>query len=84
MPLATAKICEKCGQKFTATHKNRKYCGTCRSRESVLSPNYKTRIEYQKTCENCGTDFTTGRIAAKFCTRTCKELTRQRRNGRKS
>lgn len=82
MPVATLKICKKCDQPFTAKHKNRKYCGNCRSRESTLSANYKTRIEYKKTCKNCEQEFRTGRSTAKFCTRTCKELARQKRKVR--
>lgn len=81
------KVCQICGEEYTATSKSQKYCISCgkeRRREQKRdygNRRYKEKIASEvKTCIICGKQFETTDRRRKTCCHACK-MERQRHTG---
>lgn len=84
------KYCNVCGNIFTPTSPNQKYCNNCkeegkkivsRSRDRKRSRKKEGYKEYTRHCEICGKEFTTYYSKKKYCgSEECEKIRIKRKN----
>jgi HNH endonuclease len=65
-----ARLCEYCGQEYSATRRAQRYCGR-RCNNLAAEARLASRTIREVVCNWCGKSFQSARSNARFCSRPC-------------